>query len=207
VRVRECERRYTISSKKNILKEGRYMDELFLLSKLIKERNKIEKQITSIIDRPGMLGHIGEFIASKIFNIELEESANAKGIDGCFNNNSLKLRTVNIKWYTKDQRMLDINPNRLPDYYLVLVGTEDRVLGTSKGKVAPWLINKVYLFYSKKLMETLKARGVKIGVATSITKDFWNEGEIYPMSKNKELILTDKERNLLKYFGEAEDIV
>ena len=105
------------------------MNDIIKLASLIKQRNSIEKQMTSIIGRPGMIGHIGEYIASKVFDITLVESANSKGIDGVFNSGNLIGRSVNIKWYTKDQRMLDINPNGLPDYYLVLTGHEDRALG------------------------------------------------------------------------------
>ena len=39
------------------------MDELKTLGDLIKTKNDIETQISQIIDRPGLQGHIGEFIA------------------------------------------------------------------------------------------------------------------------------------------------
>ena len=45
------------------------------LAALIRARNAIEIPITQIIGRPSQLGHIGEFIASRIFDIALEESA------------------------------------------------------------------------------------------------------------------------------------
>lgn len=176
------------------------------LSKLIKERNKVERQIAKLIGRPGNIGPIGEFIASEIFDIALMESANTKGIDGYFNS-QLKNKSVNIKWYTKDQRMLDINPNGIPDYYLVLAGVYDNVLGSTRGKNLPWVIHKVYLFNSKKLMEYLSTRKVKIGIATSITKEFWHQGEIYPTSVNKELVITDQQFKFLQLFKEAENMV
>jgi hypothetical protein len=52
------------------------------LAQLIHERNRISEEIARIIGRPALSGHIGEYIASKIFNIRLEESAISKGIDG-----------------------------------------------------------------------------------------------------------------------------
>ena len=58
------------------------MKEIEELSKLIEQRNHIDYQIKEIINRPAITGHIGEFIASKIFDIELETSASAKSIDG-----------------------------------------------------------------------------------------------------------------------------
>jgi len=45
------------------------------LATLLAERNRTEQAITAIINRPAALGHIGEFIASSIFDIALEKSA------------------------------------------------------------------------------------------------------------------------------------
>ena len=59
----------------------------------------------------------------------------------------------------------------------------------------------VYLFNAKKLIEELKRAGVKIGVATSVRKKLWDEAEIYPEQRNKELILTGKQRELLRLFS------
>jgi hypothetical protein len=176
------------------------MNELNKLSDLIKQRNALEDQITAIIGRPAMIGHVGEYIASKIFDISLMESANSKGIDGIFRSGSLKGKSVNIKWYTKNQRMLDINPNSLPDYYLVLAGLEDKNPESSRGKTSPWVINKAYLFNAVNLMKNLRSRGVKIGIATSITKQVWNSGEIFPSSVNQEYMISEESSKLLKFF-------
>ena len=45
------------------------------LADLIRERNANEVAITRIVGRPAQLGHIGEHIASRIFDIELEQDA------------------------------------------------------------------------------------------------------------------------------------
>jgi len=42
---------------------------------------------------------------------------------------------------------------------------------------------------------------VKIGIATSVRKKFWDKAEIYPRQKSKELILTEKQRELLELFS------
>ena len=54
-------------------------DELQRLASLIKERNAVENEIAGIIDQPAHSGHVGEFVASRIFDIELPESAVNKG--------------------------------------------------------------------------------------------------------------------------------
>ena len=54
------------------------------LADLIRERNANEVAITGIVGRPAQLGHIGEYIASRIFDIELEQDAAHRGSDGQF---------------------------------------------------------------------------------------------------------------------------
>jgi len=170
------------------------------LAELLKRRIEIDSEIARIINRPAERSHVGEFIASMIFDIELERSATNKGFDGYFRSGKLVGKTVNIKWYGKNERILDINKNAVPDYYLVMTG-EYSPPESSKGKERPWVISYVYLFNAKKLIEELEKAGVRIGVATSIRKKFWDEAEIYPVQKNKELVLTEKQRELLGLFS------
>lgn len=89
------------------------------LAKLIREKNSIEDEIARLIGRPALVGHVGEWIAGEVFNIELENSANQAGYDGRFKDGVLQGRTVNIKWYPKRDGLLDINESALPDYFLV----------------------------------------------------------------------------------------
>ncbi len=96
------------------------MDDLTQLADLIKKRNLLEREITALVGRPAEIGHIGEYIASRVFHIALEESASHKSIDGRFRDGPLKDRTVNIKWYARREGLLDITPDALPDCYLVL---------------------------------------------------------------------------------------
>jgi len=74
------------------------MNDLEKLASEIAKMNSVGNKISEITQRPATLGHTGEYIASKIFDIELEESASAKGIDGHFRSGSLAGKTVNIKW-------------------------------------------------------------------------------------------------------------
>ena len=58
------------------------MDFLQRLARLIDVRNQNEREITALIGRPAAIGHIGEHIASRVFNIKLEESAVTKAVMG-----------------------------------------------------------------------------------------------------------------------------
>ena len=84
------------------------MEKLKELAALLKQRNEIDSAIASVIGRPAISGHLGEFIAAKIFDIKLADSATNKGIDGHFKNGPLAGRTVNVKLYGKQEGLLDI---------------------------------------------------------------------------------------------------
>ena len=71
------------------------MNQLIELVALLRQYNQIGSQIAAIIGRPAQIGHIGEFIASQIFDIELEKIANAKAIDGRFRVGALAGKSVN----------------------------------------------------------------------------------------------------------------
>ena len=175
-------------------------EELIKLSHLIKEVNETNRMISGIINRPAQIGHVGEFIASQIFDIELDESASRKAIDGHFRSGRLAGKSVNIKWYGKLEGLLDITPKSLPDYYLVLAGPKSAAT-SSRGKVRPWLIDYVYLFDAEDLVERLKIRGVKIGIATSVAKQYWREAEIYQIQRNFSFEINDGMKSELALFG------
>jgi len=146
------------------------------------------------------VGHIGEYIASKIFQIKLEDSASAKGIDGVFVKGPLKGKTVNIKLYGKREGLLDITRDNLADYYLVLTGPKSAAT-TSRKSSRPLVISNVYLFKMTELISKLRKRGVKIGIATSVAKSYWTEAEIYPHKTNDKLELTREQARLLELFA------
>ncbi len=176
------------------------MNDLEKLASEISKMNSIGTKISDITQRPATIGHTGEYIAAEIFDIELEESANTKGIDGLFRSGSLAGRTVNVKWYSKLEYMLDINPDALPDYFLVMTGPK-AVEPTLKGGIQPWLIDYVFLFNAAELMIELNARGVKIGVATSVRKHEWQNSEIYPNKRSMVYRMTDDQMGKVLAFG------
>lgn len=187
------------------------MKNLPTLIDLLKERNALDERIARIIGRPATTGHIGEYIAATIFNIALVNSASNRSYDGHFSSGELAGCTVNTKFYTKQESILDLPkdadlmPEVLPDYYLVLTGA--RLSATSsRGTHRPLVIESIFLFDAKRLVLALKTRknkkgeNVKIGVATSVAKQFWDEAEIYPTQRNNTLILTNEQKNSLALF-------
>jgi len=176
------------------------MNELERLADLLTKRRHIDSDISSIIGRPSLPSHIGEFIASRIFGIKLEVSATTKSIDGVFVEGPLKGKTVNVKLYGKQEGILDITTHSLADYYLVLTGPKSPPL-TSRGATRPLVIDHVYLFEMRTLVKSLMNRNLKVGIATSVAKDYWDQAEIYPDQNNKELILTGEQSRQLRLFG------
>jgi len=61
------------------------------------------------------------------------------------------------------------------------------------GKPDRWLIESVYLFDAASLLNQLKARGVKIGIATSMTQTLWDKSEIYPAQNNGQWALSEEQ--------------
>jgi len=176
------------------------LSDLKRLADLISTRNQVNKEISELIGRPAILGHIGEYIASRVFHIRLEESASTKGIDGRFREGALKGHTVNIKIYGKREGLLDISLENMADYYLVLTGPYSQP-STSRGAARPIVISNVYLFNMKKLLDELRNRRVKIGVATSVARKCWDAAEIFPRRSNTDLILTKDQRRYLGWFS------
>ena len=174
-------------------------DELQMLALLIKEINAAENAIAGVIGRPAHPGHVGEFVASRIFDIKLPESAVNRGSDGYFRSGPLASKSVNVKKYSLHQGLLDIRPDALPDYYLVLTGPKVQPVST-RGTARPWVIESAFLFDAFALVQRLKRRGVKLGVATSVIQELWREAEIYPSPNNPALCLTEAQRNMLEMF-------
>lgn len=174
------------------------------LSGLIRERNRVSEEIARIIGRPALSSHIGEYVASKIFGISLENSATAKGIDGYFNEGPLKGKSVNVKLYGMKENILDISLGGVADYYLVLTGP-DRPASSSRGEVRPLVISQVFLFNMGRLVPKLSSRGVKIGIATSVRKQDWDEAMIYPVQRNTELILSSEQVRQIALFSGDDD--
>jgi len=101
-------------------------------------------------------------------------------------------RPANIGHLGEHIAVLDITPDSPPDFYLVLTGPKSPAT-SSRGKTRPWLIESVYLFDAASLLNQLKARGMKIGIATSMTQTLWDKSEIYPVQNNGQLVLSEEQ--------------
>jgi hypothetical protein len=104
----------------------------------------IDVELARLINRPMTSGHLGEWIAAQILDIELEASAVAAGVDGRFRSGPLQGRTVDIKSYLKREGLLDVTESAALDYYLVLTGRRSPAV-SSLGTTRSWCIEAVYL--------------------------------------------------------------
>lgn len=167
---------------------------------LLSKRNDIDASIAAIIGRPMTAGHLGEWIAAHVFDIVLEDSAAAPVSDGRFRNGPLQGRTVNIKWYLRQEGALDMTDPAMPDFYLVMTGPYSAA-ASSRSSTRPWHIDAVYLFDAAELLAQQRARGVKIGVASSVTQAQWKSAEVYPAARNTLLPLTPAQVSMLQLFA------
>lgn len=170
------------------------------IAEILSRRNALDEQIAAIIQRPMTAGHLGEWIAARIFGIALEASAVAPGIDGRFKSGPLQGRTVNVKWYLKREGLLDLTDWETLDFYLVLAGPASAAV-SSHGSTRPWCITSVYLFDAGQVRRELLARGVRIGTASSVKAAQWAAAEIYPRPHNPLLPVTPEQAQLLRLFA------
>jgi len=165
------------------------LDSLKDLADLIHQRNEIEMRIGDILGRPVHPGHFGEYVASRIFNIQLHTNASHKRSDGLFTSGPLLGKSVNIKFYTRGNGLLDLvasyDPLQHADHYLVLTGPASGAV-TSKNTHALWQISAVYLFSSTNLLKALSIKPVSVGIATSLRKHLWMAAKVFPVGDNSD---------------------
>jgi hypothetical protein len=172
-------------------------EQVLRVAQLLRRRNAIDAQITEIIGRPMLTGHLGEWLAWKIFDVQLEDSAATAAIDGRFRSGPLARKSVNVKMYGKREGLLDLVDSALVDYYLVFTGPV-AAAASSRGLTRPVCIHGVYLFDAQQLHTTLREQGRKIGIASSMRKSLWDAAEIFPEARNPALPVDDEQRRLLR---------
>lgn len=175
------------------------VDHLERIAELLSRRNDIDADLAAIIDRPMTSGHLGEWIAAQIFEIDLSPAANAPAIDGYFTSGDLAGKSVDVKWYPKRAGLLDMSRSNVVDYYLVLCGPADAAR-TSLGSTRPWRIDTVHLFDAHARHVNLTKRGIKVGTASSVRNDEWDESEVFPRPHSR-LPLTEEQRSALRGFA------
>lgn len=166
------------------------MNDVVRVAELIRERNRVDAALSACIRRPALPGHLGDWIAAQIFGVELEQQTTVEGVDGRFADG----RTVNIRWYPKRDDLLDLREDG-PDCYLVLTGPR-----SPAEMVRPLVIDAVYLFDAATVVADLRARGRKVGVASSVRGHLWEAAEVYPRH-NPAFVLTLEQRELLALFS------
>ncbi|MET8759674.1 hypothetical protein [Lentzea sp. NPDC004782] len=164
------------------------MSDVPRVAELVRARNRIDAALSACIRRPALPGHLGDWIAAQVFGIELDQHS-AKGVDGRFADGT----PVNIRWYLSRDNLLDLRENG-PDRYLVLTGP--RVAAD----VRPMVVDAVHLFDAATVVADLRARGLKIGIASSVRAQLWEAAEIYPRH-NPAFPLDDEQRELLALFS------
>ncbi len=174
--------------------------ELARLARLLAQRNAIDAEIARLIDRPATRGHIGEYIASRIFDIELMDWATSRAFDGHFRSGPLAGKSVDVKFYGKQEALLDIHEDEQPDFFLVLTGNTAPAT-SSRGKTRPLVISHVYLFRGAEIAADIRRRGVRFGVATSVPKALWDCAEVFPEPRSSSLPLTPEQNSLLHLFA------
>ncbi len=87
------------------------------------------------------------------------------------------------------------------DYYVVMSGPSGAAV-SSRGGTRPLLIEGVYLFDAARLLDALRAQGLKIGVATSVRRGYWQEAEIFPRQRSRNLLLSQEQQGALALFSD-----
>lgn len=172
-------------------------DQLRKLAGLLEERDQVDKQIAEFLQRAPSLGNIGEFIASRVFDVELAPIAVQAGYDGRFRSGPLAGATVNVKAYGDAYGGIDISAHPC-DYYLVLSGPRKPwPAGEHR-----WRIAAVYLFDAKLLLPDLQSRSIQVGVNTSIRTADLASAQLYPIeAPGSPIYLTVEQRAELALFA------
>ena len=176
--------------------------DLSRLAGLIRTKNATDAAIAALVDRPCQIGHVGEWIAARVFDIALHPSATTAASDGVFRSGPLAGRSVNVKWYGLAEGLLDVDAGAGPDLYLVMTGPRSAA-ASSRGRTRPWVIAGVHLFEHAALVADLTARGVGRSTAASVRRALWEEAEIYPRSRSPLLQVTDAQKDMLAMFAPA----
>lgn len=177
------------------------MSNLEQLASLLARRNAIDEEIADLIGHPAGKGPVGEWIAQEIFRVKLAKSKIEPGFDGWFTDGGLSGKTVNVKWYGKRAGYLDINPDGVPDYYLVMTGPKPAAV-SSRDRTLPWVVTEVFLFDASALVGRLRKIGRRLGIATFVRQHEWERARVYPAAAPESpLTLTDAQRMALKLFA------
>ena len=126
----------------------------------------------------------------------------AQGAAGEFTSGPLAGRSVSVRNYSTDQGVLDIRLDALPDFFLVLTG-RGRPRRHPAAPPSRGPSNRPTCSRRPRSSSSSVARGVKIGVATSVRRHIWDDAEIYPSPNNGTLRLTPALISMIALFGDS----
>ena len=112
------------------------------IARMLQERNAIDEEIAAITGRPMTSGHLGDWDASRIFDIELEPSARRSEYRRRLPLCAAAGRLRQYQWYSKRDGVLDATGSERLDFYLVLTGPPSAA-ASSQGSTRPWRIDAV----------------------------------------------------------------
>jgi hypothetical protein len=176
------------------------------VAKLLRQRNEMDGEITRIINRPVVGGHLAAWLANELFDIDLEPAGSAKALGGRFTSGALATKTVNIQWIGERNGHLDSIASGQPDFCLVFTGPKALAL-TREGVVRAMRIDACYLFDARLLRARQLARGANganganDATASSVLAAEWEAAEIFPRHNNALLRVDSEAARLLGLFG------
>lgn len=170
----------------------------------VHKKNRADARVARLMAKQALPGNFGEFVAAMVFQIRLCRTANQKAFDGVFRGGTLDGKTVNIKYKTRHDRLLNLKKDGEagPDYYLVMTGPKKKAK-PPRGEARPWVVESVFLFDARALVRELKTLNPrkKIGVAAGVPVELWKKAMIYPNGVSPLLSITDSQRERLALFA------
>lgn len=175
--------------------------ELRQMAGLLRARNAIDDVIATITDRPVNPGHLGEWIAARIFPSN-SSSRPLPGPSTAAFDRSCRGRGGEREVVRQARGCAGHDGA----FVSRLLPRADRsALGrTHLTRYHPPTHDRVGLpFPAAKLAETIRDTGLKLGIATSVRNALWDAAEVYPEQCNPELPLSPQQRHLLALFSGA----
>jgi len=173
------------------------MDETLLrrLSDLLHDREVIDTAIEQITSVPGGDERTIQWVASEIFDIELDLSRPSTGLVGTFQSGRLSGHTVEVRSQRTCCDVLDTKGSITCEYCMVLAGPRRHDLPTSIR--APWNIDSVYLF---EMQQVHRERGASLAPEPTVDALQWRAAEIYPSARNSILLVNPVQAAQLQLF-------
>ena len=162
---------------------------LCTLSNLLSIQAEVDLAIIDVLGFPALRSNVGGFVAEQVFGVELLRSRFAQSKYGYLSLDDGRRVSVNVKYYLKWERQLDMHTGDTPpDYYLVLAGVD----------AVSWAIKDVFLISHADLL----ASGVTAAVPVSVPDALSEPARLFPTHAGiVPLSVTDEQAHALLQFG------